>query len=980
VALRQKQRQKESPQEARIRAMKRLSLLCAAALLALAAMAPAARAQFGVEDFQLNFIKADESPDLQAGSHPFAVTNILRLTTESDAELGEIPQGSLKDFQVSLPEGLAGAPIATPRCSSADFIDISYVTKLPACSNDSAVGVISAKVLWSKGSGANYISAPVYNLRSPFGVAQKLGFSAAGVPIAIEFRLNPKPPYNVIANLNYIAQPLPILGSRLIVWGNPASPAHNSERGSCIATLKVESTDEIQTTGGSCPSGAKEKAFVTLPTACRGPLAATYETDSWQEPGNFVKGQALSPAMEGCSQLEFDPQIAAVPTTTAAESSSGLNFDMRIDDPGISDPTQEAQSALEKAVVTLPPGVATNPAVATGLSACTLAQYESESLRSAGGCPESSKIGSVQIQTPLVEQTVEGSLYVAKQGDNPFGNLLTIYMVAENAELGVLIQAAGKVEPDPSTGQITTTFDDLPQLPFSHFHLHFREGPRAPLITPATCGTYTTNAKLFPYSNPDTPVTRTSSFEVASDPEGGPCISSSAALPHSPSFRAGTLNSLAGAYSPFVFSLRRPDGSQPLSSITATLPKGLLGRLTGIAYCSEAQLAAAAARSAEGQGAGELTAPSCPTTSQVGSVDASVGAGPEPYQVQGRAYLAGPYKGAPLSLAIITPAVVGPFDLGNVVVRTALRVDPESAQITAVSDPIPSILHGLIVDLRSISLTMDRPGFTLNPTNCHPTQIAATATSLLGQVAPLSQYFQATNCTRLGFGPRLLISLKGKIKRTGHSHLHTVLTYPKGAYANIAAAQVLLPRSQFIDNGSINNPCTRVQFNASACPKSSILGYAKAWSPLLDQPLQGPVYFRSNGGERELPDLVASLGGQIHVDLVGFIDAVQRKGSEVSRIRSSFANVPDAPVSKFVLDLKGGPQGLLENSANVCKSPQRARVIFTAQNGRSTESEPQVATSCRAKRSALKIETQTQDPAPGLKAQRELGVVGHHFR
>jgi hypothetical protein len=650
---------------------------------------------------------------------------------------------------------------------------------------------------------------------------------------------------------------------------------------------------------------------------------------------------------EGCDKLGFAPAIDAQPTTTVAESPSGLDFDLSLSGKGLESLGEDADSDLEKAVVTLPAGVTTNPSVASGLTGCSFAQYEAATPTPGTGCPESSKVGSVEITTPLVEQTIDGSLYVANQGDAPYHNLLTVYMVAQNPELGAVIRAAGRVEPDPQTGQLTTTFEELPQLPFTDFHLHFREGPRAPLISPKLCGSYETKALLYPYADPGVPVSKSATFSVGSGAGGSACASAESGLPNQSSFSSGTINRKAGTYSPFVLSLTRADGSQQISQISSTLPEGLLAKLTGIPYCPESGIAQASSRSGEFQGAIELSHPSCPASSEVGTVTVGAGAGPQPYYVTGKAYLAGPYKGAPLSVEIITPAIAGPFDLGVVAIRTALNVDPLSAQVTAVSDPIPTILHGLPLDVRSIAVDLSRPNFTLNPTSCEPKQITASATSTLGATNQLSQYFQVAECGKLKFKPTLTLHLKGPTRRAGHPALRAVLTYPKnGAYANVAQARVGLPHSEFLDQGNIGTVCTQPQLKSKTCPKKSIYGRAKAWSPLLEKPLSGPVYLGVGFGHK-LPDLVAELNGQIRILLNGKVDTDPQEG-----IRTSFLAAPDAPVSKFVLELRGGPrQGLLENSENICRKPQKASTNFTAQNGTAIRSAIKIGNECGHKRS-----------------------------
>jgi hypothetical protein len=474
-----------------------------------------------------------------------------------------------------------------------------------------------------------------------------------------------------------------------------------------------------------------------------------------------------------------------------------------------------------------------------------------------------------------------------------------------------------------------------------------RSGPQAPLITPQLCGPYKTLAKLYPFSAPNTPVEREVPFTIATGAGGANCVGSEAQLPNNPTLEAGTITPLAGAYSPFIFRLSRPDGSQRLAAVNATLPQGLTGKLAGIPYCSDPQIAAAQARGFEGGGAQELASPSCPSDSQVGVVNVSAGAGTMPYHVQGKAYLAGPYKGAPLSMAIITPAVAGPFDLGVVVVRAGLYVNEETAQITVKSDPVPTILHGIPLDVRTVSVQVDRSQFTLNPTSCEPMAVTGQAISTTGQVANLSNRFQVGGCRALDFTPKLSLSLKGGTKRSQHPALKLVLTKPTANQANVRRFALTLPSSEFIDQDHIGNPCTRPRFAEGTCPPISVLGTAKVFTPLLDKPLEGKVYFRANGGVRTLPDVVLDLKGQVSFQLVGFVDSVVRKGSEESRLRTTVALSPDAPFSKAIVELKGGKSGVLVNSKNLCKINPRADVKMAAYNGRVKNFKQVIGTSCK---------------------------------
>jgi hypothetical protein len=937
--------------------MKRLTQIVFTAALLFAVFAPAAKASFGVEEFSLGFAQQGGAPEVQAGAHPFSVTNFLRLNSVISPASGEIPDGSLGNLEVALPPGLVGRPGSTPRCSSTDFIEFDNDTKIPKCSNDSAVGVVVIKAHY-EGMKVEYLSAPVYNLVPPKGVVQKFGFIALGVPVTLEFKVSEEWPYNVTVLLHDVNQTLPIIGSRLTLWGDPASPAHDSERGSCINPTDVRPTEELATTGGTCVSTAAEEALIRLPTSCSESPSVGYVATSWD--GESVAGTEPLEAISGCALLSFGPTITPAPTTSSASTSSGLNFNLDVEDDGLADPTTNSQSDIKRVEVGLPEGFTINPSVAQGLAACTTADLARETSESAPGegCPQAAAIGTVEVETPLLEEPVDGTLYVAKPFENEFGSLLATYLVIKNPNLGIMIKQGLHIVADERTGQLTAVAEKVPQLPFSHFRLHFRGGERAPLTSPEGCGSYDVSAVITPWSG-GAPVTESKSFQITTGNGGGSCPAGGK-RGFSPDFEAGTLSPVSGAYSPFVLKLTRGPGQAPPRTLETTLPEGLLGKLAGITECSDAQITAAAARSGPNQGAQELAQPSCPQSSEVGTVEVGAGSG-SPTFVKGRVYLAGPYKGAPLSLAIITPAVTGPFDLGTVVVRAALYVDESTAQIRAVSDPLPTILQGIPLEVRSILLNVNRPNFILNPTSCEPKAIAGSAGSSLGSVATLSQHFQASECGRLKFQPKLQLRLKGETKRSGHPALTAVLTNPqKGSYANIAGAQVGLPHSEFLDQGNLNKVCKQAELKSRNCPANSVYGHAEAWSPLLEKPLKGPVYLGVGYGYK-LPALVAELNGQIRVLLVGKIDTTKQNG-----IRNTFQVIPDAPVSRFVLRLRGGKKyGLLENSENICRKKQLAAVRFNAQNGRRTYLRPFIANSCgKAQSSGGKSPRRTGSRSP----------------
>jgi hypothetical protein len=924
--------------------------IASAALLLLAFASPA-RAAFGIEAFDVVLTELGGAQATQAGSHPFAMTTKFGVTTEVDPELGEVPQASLKDMNLQLPPGLVGSPNAVPHCSGVDFANVSPIPpKLPACDDDTAVGVAAVRIKVLE--EVSYYDAPIYNLEHPPGAPAKFGFVVLGDPVTFRAGIDPKPPYNVVARLTNTSQALAFYGAVVTIWGNPSAPQHDTERGSCVDVTKRMPTSEIASLG-SCSGGGDERAFLTLPTSCRGPVATGFEAQPWQSPGEWVTGSSTSPLeVEGCSELEFNPTVAIQPTTASAESSSGLDVDISFEDDGVLDPQKRAESAAEKAVVALPEGVTVNPSQAEGLGACTVAQLENESPENAQGegCPSSSKIGTVEVETPLLAgELLKGGVYVAQPYENQFGSLLALYVVVRDADLGIVLPLAGKVDVDPRTGRLTSTFENLPQIPFSRFHLHFRSGERSPLVTPKACGQYDIETVLTPWSDPSAPVTTTSSFTIVSGPDGGPCPSA-AVDPFQPQFQAGSIDNAAGRYSPFYMRFTRNDGEQEMTRLSSILPPGLTGKIAGLTQCSQAAVEAAKAK----KGLEELASPSCPASSQIGRTAAGAGVGPALTYVPGQLYLGGPYGGHPLSVVAIVPAVAGPFDLGTVVVQQALDLNPDTAEVEidgAASDPFPHILQGIPLRLRDLRVYVDRPDFTLNPTSCEP---LTTRASLYGSyvdpftatddvAAQLSAGYRAGACARLKFKPRLFLRFKGGTRRSDHPALRSVLVARKGD-ANVGRAVVTLPPSQQIDNAHLNNPCTRVQFNANQCPKKSILGIATAYTPLLDEPLKGRVYFRSNGGERLLPDIVADLRGQFHIVLVGAVT------SKKKRLRTTFATVPDAPVSKFVLSLKGGDQGLLVNNRNICGRDYAAQVKLTAHNGRTHAFQQVVANSCKKKK------------------------------
>lgn len=889
---------------------------------------------FAIESFEAG------PDDSQAGGHPGQLNERFRLSSSPENPWGSaFPSFAVvnaKDIVATLPPGMIGNPLATPRCAQ---FELAHA----ACSGAAQIGMLRIEGNREQNPVPPY-ELPLYNLVPPVGVAAQLGAPLprpVNADAHIDAGLDTGSGYGIEAAALNATAAEGLISVDATIWGVPHDPSHDAER----VCPRPGGTEEVASQGGECPSdeelASDLKPFLRNPTSCSVAHTATLKVDAWQAPGDFVDASSEMPQMEGCDQVPFEPGFSLSPTTTEAASPTGLHVDLHLPQP--EGATELGEADLRKAVVTLPEGIEVNPASADGLAGCSPAQIEIDGGKPAQ-CPDAAKVGTVEVTTPLLEGPLKGGVYVATPYENPFDSLLALYIAVNDPQTGIVVKLAGQVEADPVTGQLTTSFDESPQLPFADFKLDFFDGPRAALKTPATCGTFTTNAVLTPWTAPEgEEAARSSSFDVNSGPNGSACASSPDQAPNNPDLSAGTLTPQAGAYSPFVMRLTRADGAQEIEGLSVTLPPGLTGRLAGTPFCPDGDIQRAATRA----GRAEAAQPSCPAASQVGTVTVGAGAGPNPLQVSGNAYLAGPYRGAPLSLAIVTPAVAGPFDLGTVVVRTALYVNPETAQIHAVAGPIPTILEGIPLDVRSIAVKLDRPEFARNPTSCEPMAIAATALSSLGQAATLGDRFQVGGCDALPFGPQLALSLKGKTKRGAHPALTAVLTSQPGE-ANIAAAQVTLPHSEFLEQGHIQTICTRVQFgegggNGEKCPPDSVYGFARAQTPLLDHPLEGPVFLRSSS--HELPDLVAALGGQINVVLDGRVDAVN------GRIRNSFEVVPDAPVESFTLEMLGGAKSLLVNSTNLCLKPKTHRVSadFTGQNGKLSHAEPLLKAQCKKK-------------------------------
>ncbi len=870
-----------------------------------------------------------------AGSRPFQASIGIGFDTKQ-APGGEFfaTDGGVKDLRATLPKGFVVNPQATRRqCTESELENPGR--HFTSCPPSSQVGSVTLRQsLVGLPTVASY---PLYNMVSPFGSAAELGFPAVinGIYVHILGRLNGAGQYELAADSNDISAKTTLAGIEVNLWGNPSDPAHDSLREVCAASGSGDKEEEKL----ECSTEGSE-GFLTMPSHC-GP-AGTLDVSiaSWNHPASFLSGSTPTAdangepvGTDGCNQLAFEPTTSSLTTTDLSDSPSGLQFDLHL--PQASGAESRATANLRDVTVALPDGLAVNPAAGNGLDDCSEAEIELHGPNPAT-CPDASKLGTAEIVTPLLEQPLVGSVFLAKPFENEFHSLLALYLVVDQPRTGVVLKLPGEVRLDPVSGRLTTTFAENPELPFEDLRLSLFGGAQGMLTTPLACGTQTTTTTLTPWSSPEGADVRVAdSFDIARPAGGsGACPSTEAEAPAAPAFSAGSFSPQAGAYSPFSLRISRADGTQRIAGIDAVLPKGLLGRVAGIPYCPEAAIAVARSREFAEGGRLEQAAPSCPAGSEVGTVQVTAGSGISPVPVDGRIYLAGPYKGAALSLVIVTPAVVGPFDLGAVVTRVALYVDPVTAQLRAISDPLPRILQGIPLDLRSIELNLGRPRFMVNPTSCEPAEVSGFALTQPGGAVPLSDHFQVGACRGLRFKPKLALSLfDAPPRRGGHPALRAVVTTPVGQ-ANIGRAAVTLPRTEFLENAHIRDVCTRAQYAARACPPRSIYGRARAWTPLLGAPLEGPVYLRSSN--HKLPDLVASLDGQIHLDLNGRIDSLG------GRVRNTFEAVPDAPVTKFELVMSGRSKGLLVNNTDLCSAKPRASARFTGQNGKVSEASPRV--------------------------------------
>ncbi len=911
-------------------------------------------AGFGAQSFDNLLLNADGSEDMQAGSHPYQMTTVFELNTALGPEGAPLPSGNPKDISVALPPGMVGNPHATPQCSPQLFR--TPVGTDTACPNNTVVGTAKIETGHGPDRGFNYY--PVYNLVPAPGTPAEVGFSVLGrFPQFIDTTVRTGGDYGLTATDHNVSQSLVVYGVSLTIWGVPADPAHDALRGTCL--------EYNGSSNGSCPTNLPPEPFLTLPTSCNGPLSATFSSDSWQMPGVPVSLSTTSPVgMEGCNRLEFAPTISAAPDTARADTPAGLTVEIKPSLGGLTTPEGLSSADIQDTTVTLPKGVAINPGQAAGLQACGPGQ-NAEGVDGPPSCPEASRVGTVQITTPLLADKLEGSVYVL-QSNPPDLQLL----IAASAD-GVQVNLVGHVHLDAATGQLTTTFTGTPELPFSDFKLEFSGGAQAALSTPTECGVYTTTSDFTPWSAPfDADAFPSSGFVIEAGPGGSACA---APLPFAPELIAGATSDQAGGFTNFSMLLQRGDGQQRIERLQFKAPAGLGGMLSEVPLCSNAQAEANA----------------CPAASKIGHTVVESGPGPyplvvpEPGQEVAPIYLTEAYGGAPFGLSIVVPLHVGPFTLPTQRVRAKIEIDAHTAQITVTTDALPQIISGVPTDLREVDAVIERPEFMFNPTNCNSSSFSGTAWGTppagsggSGARAPISSPFKVGSCRSLEFAPKFAVSTPGHTSKADGAGLTAKVSYPsvpQGTQSDIAAVKVDLPKQLPSRLTTLQKACTNAQFEANPanCPEASKIGHAVVHTPELPVALEGPAIFVSHGGEA-FPSLTFVLqGDNVTIDLVGTTNI-----SKAGITSTTFKTVPDAPFSSFELTLGQGKYSALaanlpaKDKGSFCGQSLAMPTAFVAQNGAEIHESTKIAvTNCPKVKIAAQL--RAQKLAAALRACRK---------
>jgi hypothetical protein len=888
---------------------------------------------FAVESYELAAEEEGGAPATQAGSHPFQLTTSFAMNS-IEAHTGPQPAADPKDLSFNLPPGLLGNTTPFAQCTSAQFeTRISGVDN--ECPQDTVIGV--AKITVNEPIATHFITftVPVFNLAPEQGEPARFGILLSFTPVVIDTAVRTGGDYGVTATVSNISQAAGVLLNELTIWGTPGDPRHDAQRG--WGCLDVE-RGKAPTVPCSGQGQSEPPPFLSLPTSCTGPLSSSVVADSWPDPEAKLTFDANEPmtGVDGCNRVPFEPSISLTPEGSSGSSPSGAVVRVHEPQQQILNPVGLVPANVKNTTVALPEGVSLNPSAADGLAACSL---ESAALSSAdpSSCPEASKVGTVEVKSPLLPNPLKGGAYVAAQNANPFGSLVALYVVVEDPISGTRVKLAGNVHLSES-GQIVSTFEGTPQLPFEDFTLSFFGGPRAALALPAACGPYTTTASFDPWSGGSS-ATSNSTFNITSGPAGAPCAKPQ---PFTPSIAAGATTPRAGGFTTLTTSVNRADGQQPLRRVKFQFPSGLSGVLSGVALCGEA----------------EANAGTCSAASLIGETTVSAGVGNDPYTVRGgKVYLTGPYHGAPFGLSITTPAKAGPYDLGEgacdcIVVRAAIEVDRQTAALTVATDEtgpfaIPTALKGIPLYLKHVNVAVTRPGFTFNPTNCSTLSIAGDLLGSEGADERLTVPFGASNCANLKFEPKFTVSTSAKASRLNGTSLSVALTYPKGSFgtqANISRVKVVLPKQLPSRLTTLHQACLAATFaqDPGKCPAGSVVGHAKVLTPVLPVPLEGSAYFVSHGGEA-FPSLTMLLKGYgVTIELVGA--TLIRNGIT----STTFKTTPDVPFSSFDLTLPAGKYSALSAVGNLCAENLVMPTEFIAQNGAAQYQQTKIAvTGCK---------------------------------
>jgi hypothetical protein len=839
------------------------------------------------DEFGIDSVSASASTTA-AGAHPDFKTMISLNHLINESTNRPEANARTEEIQVTLPPGLVGHLSSIPRCKTGQMVAFGN------CPVESQVGLAKVNATLV-GEG----TFPIYSLEPPHPQDEvaRFGMFVVAYTIFLDVNVRTAGDFGVTATVHSSPGLTELVGAETIFWGNPADHSHDAQRFTSLEALQCNTGTACKAPGGKRESklDPNSTVFMTNPSACQ-KQSVGFAAKSYQLPGKIFTAAAPLAATTGCTDLPFDPSFTAEPTNRTAGAPAGLKTTLHL--PQVEDPDGKGTATMKEARVTLPAGMQIAAGAADGLQGCSEDQVGLHQEVNAA-CPDASKLGTARIVSPALAQPLQGVLY---QRTPIPGRQFGLWLVTD--DLGLHVKLPGDIEPDPDTGQLTVVFSDLPQVPVEEISLNIWGGPRAPLQNPASCGTYATSYTFTPHSN-----------DPAVAGQSQMTIDQGCNQFFSPRLHAGVTKPIAGKFSPLIVDLSQGEEEQPLRGFELKLPDGELAKLKGVPLCPEEQTAAG----------------DCPEASKIGHLTAAAGPGPSPLWIPqpGKAptavYLAGPYQGVPFSILTVVPAQAGPFDLGKVVVRSGLELDPESAQAVVKADPLPQFFEGVGLTYRRLHVVIDRPHFALNPTDCSQMKVAAEAHSTLGATSTPTSRFQLGGCKRLGFKPTISLKLKGGTERSNYPSLTATVKARRGD-ANIGKVSVALPHSEFLAQEHIATICTRKRFAADNCPKGSVYGMAKAWTPLLAKPLEGPVYLRSS--DNPLPDLVAALDGELEVNLIGRID------SKNQGIRTNFDSVPDAPITKFVLRMRGGKKSLLVNSTDVCRVSHRALVAMRAQNGR----------------------------------------------